>query len=190
MRGATVALRVCGGHGLCFNSRTPCGVRQRVGRCLGAVALVSIHAPRAGCDCSKFFISCILHWVSIHAPRAGCDNCSRIAVCSGSSCFNSRTPCGVRLCLSVQMQALRRVSIHAPRAGCDSNMLLRRTCLVVSIHAPRAGCDCLRLDSHRQGLRFNSRTPCGVRRASSLFSLTATLFQFTHPVRGATFTKV
>ena len=33
---------------------------------------------------------------------------------------------------------------------------------------------------------FNSRTPCGVRRALSRPSSTATRFQFTHPVWGAT----
>ena len=56
------------------------------------------------------------------------------------------------------------VSIHAPRAGCDIRLL--RQILVqsaVSIHAPRAGCD------PQLRLVYNKG-----------------LFQFTHPVRGAT----
>ena len=34
--------------------------------------------------------------VSIHAPRAGCD-LNLVQMSSGNVCFNSRTPCGVRL---------------------------------------------------------------------------------------------
>ena len=59
------------------------------------------------------------------------------------------------------------VSIHAPRAGCDSKPTDGKASDKVSIHAPRAGCD----------LCFSRR--------SSIFAL----FQFTHPVRGATTAK-
>ena len=146
--------------------------------------------------------------------------------------FNSRTPGGVRQnsvkisSMSKKFQfthpgrgatlrasgvlLLTRVSIHAPREGCDSIyprlLRLRRQ---VSIHAPREGCDevapqrCLHL------LRFNSRTPGGVRLTgvvpSELFGTVSIHapregcdcesdypplglfpFQFTHPGRGAT----
>ena len=102
-----------------FNSRTPGGVRllsvctwcrmsrfqfTHPGR--GAtrpagyhrkVHLVSIHAPREGCD----LISTTYKWghiyVSIHAPREGCDLYAESAYC---------VPSGV--------------SIHAPREGCDT----------------------------------------------------------------------
>ena len=79
--------------------------------------IVSIHAPRAGCDglisililsgngfqsthpVRGATISASSIWrcasVSIHAPRAGCDHrCSYIG--GGGKCFNPRTPCGVR----------------------------------------------------------------------------------------------
>ena len=57
----------------------------------------------------------------------------------------------------------------------------------VSIHAPRAGCDI----QHNQALQkrrgFNSRTPCGVRQRITLTGGYGRQFQFTHPVRGATY---
>ena len=100
-----------------FNSRTPCGVRQLEGgvyrelakfqfthpvrgatseRMLSMIlTIVSIHAPRAGCDLTAF-ISRLNVRVSIHAPRAGCD-CRRGRLAWVVPRFNSRTPCGVRL---------------------------------------------------------------------------------------------
>ena len=82
-------------------------------------------------------------------------------------CFNSRTPCGVRLLDLISPLALF-VSIHAPHVGCDSNDLgvpeftktfqfthpmwgatLRNLGYIfdrtVSIHAPHVGCDSSRL---------------------------------------------
>ena len=112
--------RYAGGCFLCrggsFNSRTPCGVRLKaqlaknplewfqfthpvrgataeVGQHV-AVAHVSIHAPRAGCDCD-LALRLFSLYVSIHAPRAGCDVQLRRAH-ERITRFNSRTPCGVR----------------------------------------------------------------------------------------------
>ena len=81
--------------------------------------------------------------------------------------------------------------------------------LLVSIHAPREGCDTIRLTNIILIIRFNSRTPGGVRQEMlTLLDMTRTsfnsrtpggvrqiiltvspmilLFQFTHPGRGAT----
>ena len=80
--------------------------------------LVSIHAPRVGCDTVERYLD-YLGYVSIHAPRVGCDKGvstsdllqrvfqfthpvwgatvaqeDRVAQ---EGRFNSRTPCGVRL---------------------------------------------------------------------------------------------
>ncbi len=155
---------------------------------------VSIHAPRVGCDHhirvspGRFVMFQFTHpaWgathvpfrdrlhsphVSIHAPRVGCD-VTKIVVQSGnSSCFNSRTPRGVRPRVphhqvrSVQVSihaprvgcdlitphggSRRKVSIHAPRVGCDIRTTKSGTPGIVSIHAPRVGCDQRRCD-HRQ----------------------------------------
>ena len=102
------------------------------------------------------------------------------------------------------------ISIHAPLAGCD----VTGTCdwywpVAISIHAPLAGCDRRRHGYQAREQNFNPRTPCGVRRVAvrrhaprvSDFNprtpcgvrLTCfcsiscgTLFQSTHPLRGAT----
>ena len=103
------------------------------------------------------------------------------------------------------------VSIHAPREGCDSTSHVPQgSDFAVSIHAPREGCDrCIELLQLKQSsfnsrtpcgvrlwtsliicvtlLGFNSRTPCGVRQSKSGALFGQTKFQFTHPVRGATF---
>ncbi len=78
--------------------------------------------------------------VSIHAPRVGCDQ-TLISSATTGGCFNSRTPCGVRLI---------------------PNMIKD---IVYS---------------------FNSRTPCGVRLSDIASDANLTVFQFTHPVWGAT----
>ena len=78
----------------------------------------------------------------------------------------------------------------------------------VSIHAPREGCDLSSVRFTSEDLRFNSRTPGGVRHAVNkgfwavrsfnsrtpggvrllltLTIITMAQFQFTHPGRGAT----
>ena len=79
------------------------------------------------------------------------------------------------------------VSIHAPRVGCDlHHRAVVQSASVVSIHAPRAGCDYLLDIRQRCCMRFNSRTPCGVRPIRALTRCPLYTFQFTHPVRGAT----
>ena len=129
----------------------------------------------------------IAELVSIHAPREGCDRTApRVGL--WEKCFNSRTPGGVRPLLARRRthsngfqfthpgrgatdggrlgKQRRGVSIHAPREGCDVHIVGRSPArTTVSIHAPREGCD----------YKFNP------------FRLLAYQFQFTHPGRGATF---
>ena len=79
------------------------------------------------------------------------------------------------------------VSIHAPREGCDIRVDVGRVDKVVSIHAPREGCDKIAASTIPKPPMFQFTHP--VRGATSLgFELSAvqTKFQFTHPVRGAT----
>ena len=56
----------------------------------------------------------------------------------------------------------------------------------VSIHAPRVGCDVQCLSNYSLSPSFNSRTPCGVRRVALIEDIAYIMFQFTHPVWGAT----
>ena len=148
--------------------------------------------------------------LSIHAPRAGCDRCRGYATHDAGLYFNPRTPCGVRLRAAESNNQHRHISIHAPRAGCD--FLLRlvfqplklfqsthpvrgatpkidtdRCIEGISIHAPRAGCDPGQIGTAiYQDSDFNPRTPCGVRPSSCGAAPVDGVFQSTHPVRGAT----
>ena len=144
-----------------FNSRTPCGVRLRMRHRHADQPSFNSRTPcgvRPGCHCNTWHPLT----VSIHAPRAGCD-------------FNIR-----------YNASNNWVSIHAPRAGCDDSAFGYVPRYDVSIHAPRAGCDTVIVLLPSISSCFNSRTPCGVRHLSTLLSSSAKLFQFTHPVRGAT----
>ena len=128
--------------------------------------------------------------ISIHAPRAGCD-----VVFTGKAAlglyFNPRTPCGVRRLVPAKPPSAGVISIHAPRAGCDDTFSsvsfnfstfqsthpvrgatdaagIWKNPQQISIHAPRAGCDPA---GHRPFLtwrNFNPRTPCGVRLSQPL----------------------
>ena len=81
--------------------------------------------------------------------------------------FNPRTPCGVRPLRLHVVDYIVNISIHAPLAGCDFDFCCLRT-----------------------GARdFNPRTPCGVRPLGNEGLTIASVFQSTHPLRGATDTK-
>ena len=183
-RGATSSGNNLGNVNLCFNSRTPGGVRQF------HKALKEPH-------------------LCFNSRTPG--GVRRLNLLVQSSCdgFNSRTPGGVRRLQREDGQFLPSVSIHAPREGCDMHAWRNHhRPNRVSIHAPREGCDS-RARTPRQthcsfnsrtpgGVRpgwsrcspnhysFNSRTPGGVRLRTHGESLLKELFQFTHPGRGAT----
>ena len=124
---------------LCFNPRTPCGVRPIPENHGGEESqFQSTHSLRSATRTSE--INIILKDVSIHALLAECD--SYIALLTviiyqfqSTHSLRSATP----LCVS----ALRQI--------------------IVSIHALLAECDLLRqlIDVKVKG--FNPRTPCGVR---------------------------
>ena len=150
----------------------------------------------------------VIEVVSIHAPREGCDLPPKSANFLPGS-FNSRTPGGVRRLMPEKQDFAALVSIHAPREGCDKKLMVfmppqhgfqfthpgrGATCIAfavhlvskVSIHAPREGCDHRGKYLLRVARGFNSRTPGGVRREPSVAETHHIKFQFTHPGRGAT----
>ena len=168
---------------------------------------ISIHAPLAGCDAAKSGWRHLTE-ISIHAPLAGCDGGFGAPACPPTY-FNPRTPCGVRLFCHYRAYCSLNISIHAPLAGCDrrfwsacvpSNIFqsthpLRGATslhgqtddsLFISIHAPLAGCDRGAVTARSGNLDFNPRTPCGVRRLKAGSLIVLSLFQSTHPLRGAT----
>ena len=167
---------------------------------------VSIHAPRAGCDCTGFDLRCRCVFQFTHPVRGATSPSSRAF--TSRTCFNSRTPCGVRPSLAIHCAASTwfqfthpvrgatadgsssaystRFQFTHPVRGATQGEAGHSPSPNVSIHAPRAGCD-PRTGAHRNPQQsFNSRTPCGVRPAPDAAVATLALFQFTHPVRGAT----
>ena len=118
--------------------------------------------PGRGATRRAFVLSVPASVVSIHAPREGCDE-EMLSVADMTTSFNSRTPGGVRqnvtantsltklfqfthpgrgaTVLSSEVSNGDKVSIHAPREGCDLVRVLSVPASVVSIHAPREGCD-------------------------------------------------
>ena len=125
--------------------------------------MISIHAPRMGCDAFSSSVS-VCSSISIHAPRMGCD---------------------ATRCLPFLSMA-RRISIHAPRMGCDVRDEGFDLGHNISIHAPRMGCDFGISQPRRITTHFNPRTPYGVRRIFRGFLPAIKSFQSTHPVWGAT----
>ena len=167
-----------------FNPRTPCGVRPTL------FATPTLHMnfnPRTPCGvrqgsetqrlCSKQFQSThplrgatipgvserTYTDISIHAPLAGCD-LPRGHRRPRQKDFNPRTPCGVRPLDAYTCRCSMCISIHAPLAGCDNYRLQDVLCGDISIHAPLAGCDA----------------------KNAADEIVVTLFQSTHPLRGAT----
>ena len=127
-----------------FNPRTPCGVRLNGidGHCFQCV-FQSTHSLRSATNLRT--PETAKAGVSIHALLAECDqregNFLKL-----KTCFNPRTPCGVRRDRVSAGRAIFQVSIHALLAECDG--------LSPTLSAPLP---C-----------FNPRTPCGVRRIKSI----------------------
>ena len=101
--------------------------------------------------------------VSIHAPRAGCDHregdCER-----GEEAFQFTHPVrGATGGLRKVYTEIEFQFTHPVRGATLLGTSLTRY-IPVSIHAPRAGCDDGEEVKMTDEQSFNSRTPCGVRR--------------------------
>ena len=159
-----------------FNPRTPRGVRpgsldsmcfwgsfQSTPPARGATSealqrawsvVISIHAPREGCDLLPISIflsllnfnprtprgvrqvhqSCPIHpgHISIHAPREGCDPCRGQGE-RPVPLFQSTHPARGATVAALDGYAVGGISIHAPREGCDSKLYQRAGSLLGSI---------------------------------------------------------
>ena len=126
--------------------------------------------------------------ISIHAPRAGCDQ-RRQAEAWKTKIFQSTHPVRGATGSVSSMTIHLMISIHAPRAGCDLDGDGDRHGHPADFN-PRTPCG-VRRSNHWQRVHrwhFNPRTPCGVRPTSFSGEYVSSLFQSTHPVRGATAT--
>ena len=123
--------------------------------------------------------------VSIHALLAECDK-RRAKRRRSRSCFNPRTPCGVRQSSSGERSLNRKFqSTHSLRSATrgPGHSFHRQG---VSIHALLAECDSLECRKRRIAQGFNPRTPCGVRPRANATPWLKELFQSTHSLRSAT----
>ena len=147
--------------------------------------------------------------VSIHAPREGCDSI-RKDVGNSLQSFNSRTPGGVRPSCFQRFLRLKRFQFTHPGRGATSSATSAYTPTTSFNSRTPGGVRLIgRTTLLRREMGFNSRTPGGVRhlevfawrgrqrvsihapREGCDHKLVCTLctvktFQFTHPGRGAT----
>ena len=190
-----------------FNPRTPCGVRLMGTTDQGWYRIISIHAPLAGCDLhiGPFTVTIIV-FQSTH-PLRGATICKVLIVmlyryfnprtpcgvrliirqcCGGLMHFNPRTPCGVRL---VSCASSINSSDFNPRTPCGVRhwpVLLQHMAAGISIHAPLAGCD-PSAGASRRGQKISIHAPlAGCDSISALMEASFSIFQSTHPLRGAT----
>ena len=173
VRGATCMFVVrcsCMKH---FNPRAPCGARPPGTRTRERNDMISIHAPRAGCDSRPALPGGVVRAISIHAPRAGRDRSSSPRRARRIN-FNPRAPCGAQhyyhtaIISDKQFQSTRPVRgatwrwissrpttcYFNPRAPCGARPVhtyLAPYIPAISIHAPRAGRD---ISRRFPGLRF------------------------------------
>ena len=78
------------------------------------------------------------------------------------------------------------VSIHAPRVGCDYGEISVRRDFGVSIHAPRVGCDAVSIEGFLWMPMFQFTHPVWGATTNLRRYIRGRAFQFTHPVWGAT----
>ena len=168
---------------LCFNPRTPRGVRHL---CYPVVNYFFGFNPRTPRGVRRLArVTRTLNGVSIHAPLAGCDSLLILAFVS-DHCFNPRTPRGVRPIFGIVDEAENEFQSTHPSRGATDIPFRRQMPPRVSIHAPLAGCDMEDRLFLNPVASFNPRTPRGVRPSFVSQFLSVSLFQSTHPSRGAT----
>ena len=161
-RGATGS-RSCWPPSQChFNPRTPRGVRLAPHAGGGAAILISIHAPREGCDTiNQLRMAFQIQFQSTHPARGATYHVVSVHL---SAVFQSTHPARGATCSWPDFPGdLRYFNPRTPRG------VRRRTVIHILAH-----------------VNFNPRTPRGVRLGMMRPSLMRTLFQSTHPARGAT----
>ena len=190
-----------------FNSRSPSGLRLIVLSDGRKILPVSIHAAQAGCDLKDFCHGWTIV-VSIHAAQAGCDLWHHLLPMCNKR-FNSRSPSGLRQSLGALRQfllgfnsrspsGLRRADGHRhlhphqfqftqPKRAATGRRSPSPPPSSVSIHAAQAGCDYLVGCILSCPIRFNSRSPSGLRLCHWSPGKTSSQFQFTQPKRAATY---
>ena len=169
---------------VCFNPRTPCGVRLFVPPMdCSCMMFQSTHSLRSAT--AVLTTQYIVPSVSIHALLAECDFLFHLWI-APVRCFNPRTPCGVRLWRFLDLNCSTWFqSTHSLRSATSGNKP-RNNKTIVSIHALLAECDLLHPAGGMGRAGFNPRTPCGVRHNKLIERKEYHEFQSTHSLRSAT----
>ena len=155
-----------------FQSTLPVRGATPVPASAGRYIQVSIHAPRAGSDCTFTAFRVTGFAVSIHAPRAGSDRSRRAKSC-GAAPFQSTLPVrgatykpmyGGALQVFQSTLPVRGATMRfPPTSGVNLSFNPRSPCgerLRRAAGIPRGGC-------------FNPRSPCGERLEPFCFESTA-----------------
>ena len=141
---------------------TPCGVRRYLHFLLTEPSIISIHAPRVGCDGTPVYLTGDLA-ISIHAPRVGCDYNRPVQLFLFTD-FQSTHPVWGATRGGHGAGTGPLISIHAPRVGCDVeaiNLTVNKY-LFQSTHPVWGATDPMYVGLYVRA-DFDPRTPCGVR---------------------------
>ena len=148
-----------------FNSRAPCGARPSFENMVFSSSVFQLTCPMRGTTMRK-----VCHGsypdISTHVPHAGHDpsgSCSRRRYTH----FNSRAPCGARLSMYVCDFSAFPFQLTCPMRGTTVDGYRLSYVNGISTHVPHAGHDCTGCRSDSTPAHFNSRAPCGARRARS-----------------------
>ena len=196
---------------LYFNPRTPRGVRRAGAGCSGGgqpifqsthpargatwrsldamePIVISIHAPREGCDRAGTETHQSGQPISIHAPREGCDAAQPFRP-QGRPQFQSTHPARGATCLSSTASSRQGFQSTHPARGATPGLegLATRADVFQSTHPARGATRFLLWFLPCCG-NFNPRTPRGVRLQNQEIQYHQQEFQSTHPARGATLT--
>ena len=125
-----------------FNPRPPCGERRPCVVVVIAPIPISIHAPLAGSDMSRYLVHMDCKEFQSTPPLRGATGVDRL------------------------IAGEQAISIHAPLAGSDRELFDEIRQAEISIHAPLAGSDNAIGVGKRYCRYFNPRPPCGERPGS------------------------
>ena len=153
----------------------------------GKTSFQSTH-PVRGATPAGPRLSHVTDLISIHAPRAGCDAYGGVQQTPPCN-FNPRTPCGVRLALPRTQYCRPQFQSTHPVRGATTTRGFRRavarfqsthpvrgaTLKITRAHRPQRfqsthpvrGATIVRRPGNTTRKNFNPRTPCGVRRPSA-----------------------
>ena len=162
MWGATADVEESRSRKQLFQFTHPVWGATRLSSIIRHKTIVSIHAPRVGCD---FKVSC--GWRSPYAfqfthPVWGAtdSDISRAFVNS----FQFTHPVWGATSVQLRLNSQFKFQFTHPVWGATDFDLMVPDRGAVSIHAPRVGCDDITQLQASEPQSFNSRTPCGVRR--------------------------